>query len=163
MVDLITQGISQLDMQPLTLVASALDLFTYPILALIWLAMYRAGRKKAALKALALGAIVTLVVVFSLKAVVASPRPCDALPAKIDCPEDNSFPSGHAAFTALLIPALFGSPLLPAYLAFHIFVSFTRMYLGVHVLQDIAGGTVIGMAIYLLSAKFLGAFDGNKK
>lgn len=82
------------------------------------------------------------------KAIVQSPRPCAGLAW---CPGDFSFPSGHvviafAAFTAIYLG--FEKPEKRHLLIFIIpaLVAISRVALGVHRVEDVIAGGIIGVA-----------------
>ncbi len=90
---------------------------------------------------LILSAIITLL----LKNIIARPRPEYALAAS----SSFSFPSGHstAVFSVL---AFFGKIKAIWWLAFAVLVAFSRIYLGMHYLSDVAAGALIGYTIGLI-------------
>ncbi len=89
-----------------------------------------------------------------IKDLSAVPRPCNELLAKVPCPTDASFPSGHATVAGIFILASVGTPLFLPFLALGLFVSFSRLYLGIHTFSDVAAGLALGMIIYALAEQF---------
>ncbi len=76
-------------------------------------------------------------------------------------PKDHSFPSGHTAcsftvfaVTVLTCPVIIWAPVLLGAMT----IAFSRIYLRVHYVSDVAGGVILGLlsgwACYLLSARF---------
>jgi membrane-associated phospholipid phosphatase len=93
--------------------------------------------------------LITLVAVvvlgIAIKTALAHPRPCAGLSW---CPSDYSFPSLHAAAAFALMIAFLNKRTYPLYLLFALFVSFTRLNLGVHVFVDIAAALPIALVGY---------------
>ncbi|HLD36970.1 MAG TPA: phosphatase PAP2 family protein [Candidatus Nanoarchaeia archaeon] len=93
-------------------------------------------------------------IVYAIKFFFVRERPFGALGIEnlIEA-EGSSFPSGHAAAAFSAVP-LIGriKKLRHVWLAFSILVAFSRIYLGVHYLSDVAAGALIG---YTLGAIFL--------
>lgn len=81
----------------------------------------------------------------AVKQLTAHERPC----AGFDwCPSDYSFPSLHAAAAFALAIAFLGKGSYPLFLLFALFVSFTRLNLGVHVFADIAAALPVALLAY---------------
>lgn len=159
--DFISAWISSLNYPPFTAVATFLDKYTYPILFIGWLIVFLTNRKKRRREAAALliAAVLLYFAVDDLKTAFAIPRPCTDAVSKIPCPQEYSFPSGHAAFAALFVPAFTGSLLFMFYLPFYIIVALSRVYLGVHTLSDVAAGTVIAIALYLVTERVVRSIE----
>lgn len=101
-----------------------------------------------------LAVTISFLVVYGMKAIFKISRPCLGLP---DCPENYSFPSGHAAVIFAVATTL----------AFHYkdkrlgimlfilgcFVAISRLMIGVHTIEDIIGGSMIGIVIGILVNK----------
>lgn len=87
----------------------------------------------------------------ALKYTVQIERPCEALQSKVECPAGYSFPSSHAliAFTVML--AFLNKPQFAIYLAYAVFVAFTRIYLGVHSFEDVAGSMALAPFVYYVA------------
>jgi undecaprenyl-diphosphatase len=117
---------------------------------------------------------------YILKILIARPRPLFSLVTETD----YSFPSGHAtmaaAFFGLLIYLFAGrikkralrSLFVLANLFLFLAVSFSRLYLGVHWLSDVLGGSLLGLAWLAaivwswpffneISSKIIGKLDKN--
>ena len=120
------------------------------------------------LVALALGALVTDVLI---KPLLMRPRPCDVNPDVIMLvprPHGSSFPSGHttaafAAFGALLFsrlpqfPEKAPAPLVVAVGIAAVVMAFTRLYCYVHYPTDVLAGMVVGLAAGFAAAKIVKA------
>lgn len=131
----------------LTAVGMALDstaIYAILILALMLLGEPREAKRKKIVASLFL----TFLLATALKYAMGRERPC------IDeswCPDDNSFPSMHAAIAFTLMAGFLNKKSYAAYLAFALFVSFTRLNMGVHVFLDIAGALPIALISYYLT------------
>ncbi len=76
-------------------------------------------------------------------------RPCVAVSSdKIICPTSYSFPSTHAALAFVLPLAFLNKRSYPFYLLFALFVGFSRIYLSVHSVVDVAAGLVVAAVSY---------------
>ncbi len=116
----------------------------YPImLVIVILALLTVRKKEVFLISLAAVYLFTPVV----KDFYAVERPCAGTAA---CPESFSFPSTHAALSFVLVAASIGSPVHFFFLPLALFISYTRLYLGVHTLEQVAGGTAFAFVVYFL-------------
>lgn len=79
----------------------------------------------------------------AFKLYLQEPRPCEQVPGKIPCPTDFSLPSIHALLAFTLAIVAVGSASFPFYLLFALFVSFSRVYLGVHTVPQVAAGLAL--------------------
>ncbi len=105
---------------------------------------------------------VTLGVVFGLKSVINTERPCVACEPYVEgcnpyCPGDSSFPSGHAAIIFAVFSSIYVNirkkwfaPLFLVPFA----VSISRYFLGVHHIPDIVFGTLVGVFIPIIVFAF---------
>ncbi len=77
---------------------------------------------------------------FSFKSFLQEARPCASAPSKIPCPTDYALPSMHAllAFTIAIIAI--GTRSFPVYILYAVFIAFSRVYLGVHTITEVAAG-----------------------
>lgn len=89
--------------------------------------------------------VMVVVLGVAIKGVMAHPRPCAG---EIWCPTDYSFPSTHAIAAFALMIAFLNKRAYPFYLLFALFVSFTRLDIGVHVFLDIAAALPIAFVGY---------------
>jgi len=110
-------------------------------------------RKKIPLLLLTL--LIGFVVAWFVKGADASVRPCTFLPAKVECPSGYSFPSGHALGAFSFAAVMIGSASFPLYFLLSLFVSFSRIYLGVHAFVDIAASLSIAIASRCLAERLL--------
>ena len=98
-----------------------------------------------------------------LKVLLAQPRPCVDLASKVLCPLSNGFPSDHAVVATILLLGSLGSFLFPYYAAFAIIIFFSRIWLGVHTFDQVAGGFALGaivfLAIFHLNQKLYGSYS----
>lgn len=127
----------------------------YVFFGFVLLTFFLLGQKEKILP-LTLTLILYLVATYSIKILVARPRPF----TKFDFPDygfygdgvNQSFPSGHATATA---SALKFFEFKKIFFGFWIFVvlivSFSRIYLGMHYLSDVVAGVIIGYSVSELS------------
>jgi membrane-associated phospholipid phosphatase len=145
--DSITAIAHGIDNPLLQLIGMALDssaIYGILVLALIIIGENRDGKRKKIIASLA----VALVLATALKYLMAHERPCAG---EQWCPEDYSFPSLHATVAFALMIGFLNKGSFPYYLAFALFVSFTRLNLGVHTFLDIAGALPIALIAYYLT------------
>ena len=83
---------------------------------------------------------IALLLGFSFKTLLQEPRPCVAVPGKIPCPLDFSLPSLHALLAFTLAIVSIGNRSFPIFLLYALFVAFSRVYLGVHTISQVAAG-----------------------
>lgn len=88
---------------------------------------------------------------YSLKLLIAKDRPCAEVPGKIDCPQDFSTPSLHSLVAFTLAVAALGNRSFAAYLAYAVFIAFSRVYLGVHTMTDVASGLALAFFACVLA------------
>ena len=87
--------------------------------------------------------LVALLLGLFFKPFLSEERPCASSPAKIPCPPDFALPSLHALIAFTLVVASLGNRSFPIYLLFSLFVSYTRVYLGVHTLLEVTAGLAL--------------------
>jgi len=148
--DFITRAIFDVNIPFLTDISAALDPLTYIIIFLAWIYLAFSNTKdgKNRAKVVFLSFVLILGLVPFLKSTLDVPRPCNFVEGKIPCPDTGSFPSGHAALTAIMIPAFLGTTLFIPYLGFNILVLISRVHLGVHSTPDVIAGAIIGIAAF---------------
>lgn len=101
--------------------------------------------------------LVAALAVGAVKYAMAYERPCTG---EEWCPDDYSFPSMHAVVAFALMTGFLNKRSYPLFLLFALFVSFTRLNLGVHLFRDIAGALPIALISYYLTDIFWREKDG---
>jgi len=110
--------------------------------------MYLFYRRDKRAYPILLSLFLTLVVVTAIKVAVVEPRPCIGLGPALCQDPLQSFPSRHAALVAVpLIFLLWKMPVFVTYLAYLVFIGFTRVYVGEHYPHDVLAGALIGIVI----------------
>ena len=138
------------------------DLF-YAALILV-LIVAAEGRNSKRLKVL-LSLAIAVGLGILVKTALAEQRPCAG---EVWCPTGYSFPSLHATVAFALMIAFLNRKSYPAFLLFALFVSFTRLNLGVHIFRDIAGALPLAVIAYYIASlawprvekRFGGSRDG---
>lgn len=136
----ITDAIRAIDIELLKFIGQIIHnevIFGFLILVLIFLSEKR--------KKLIVSIIIALLAGIALKQLVAIDRPCVG---DINCPKDFSFPSNHAIAVFTVAISNIKKREFSYYLLFALFVSFTRINIGVHTLFDIEGSLVISFLSY---------------
>lgn len=87
--------------------------------------------------------VIALLLGLAFKPFLQQERPCLAAPGKIPCPPDYSLPSLHALLAFTLAIVSLGSRSFAAYFPFALFVAYSRLYLGVHTLPQVAAGLAL--------------------
>ena len=145
--DLITQSIYNLNNEVMTTVSLFIDsafIFGLVIIAIILFGEKKWEKRKKIIVAILIGILVG----HGLKQIYHIERPCIELNSKvIDC-SDYSFPSLHAITVFILSSAFIRRKEYPLYLLFALFVSFTRIYLGMHSFVDIAASGALAALVY---------------
>jgi undecaprenyl-diphosphatase len=104
---------------------------------------------------------IAAIITFSLKLLIMRERPFDALNIINLIPEtDSSFPSGHATavFSTLAVLDKEFPKLVWFWVGFACFIAFTRLYLGVHYLSDLAAGAFVGLSVGLIVVHLFGKY-----
>ncbi|MEW6528532.1 MAG: phosphatase PAP2 family protein [Candidatus Micrarchaeota archaeon] len=148
--DKITFLISHLDVSLITNIAIFLDNDVNLIMTILLLVVLTEQRMNKVGKIIFAIILATLIGAM-LKQVIQFERPCVSNPAKIVCPSSFSFPSGHTLLVFTVFLAFLNKKYFPIYLAFGIFVAFSRIYLGVHSLEDIAGSIALAPLVYYIT------------
>jgi undecaprenyl-diphosphatase len=133
------------------------------IVALSVLALLVAGRRSGAamvVTAMAVGFGLRTV----LKQVVARPRPSEGLVQVIEDADGYAFPSGHVMFYVVLLGALWlvltasdasnraRWAVSAAIAVALLLIGYSRVYLGVHWVSDVAGGYIFGAVVVAVAA-----------
>lgn len=118
---------------------------------LIFAVLYLVEKRDEKRRKVAASLVLTFLAVAGLKFVMGKERPCAA---EGWCPGDYSFPSMHAAIAFTLMTGFLNKKSFPLFLLFALFVSFTRLNLGVHVFVDIAGALPVAMVSYYVTDIF---------
>ena len=93
---------------------------------------------------------IALLLGVSLKLFLQEERPCALSPGKIDCPTDFSLPSLHSLLTFTLAIVAIGNRSFAFYLIYAIFTAFSRVYLGVHTITEVAAGLALAFLACVL-------------
>lgn len=123
--------------------------FAIAIAAALVAALLLLRRRVALLVALAL----LLVLLPSLKLAYHDARPCALTPGLVDCPTDGGLPSGHAASFGVLAFAAIGSPLFFVFGLLAALVAYSRIFLGVHSVQQVGAGVALAMVLYVIGLR----------
>jgi len=99
---------------------------------------------------LALALFIALGLASSLKIVLAIERPCAHNDSAL-CPLGFSLPSLHATIAFTLMFAFLERKQFPIIFIFAVFVAFTRLNLGVHNFEDVAGALPVAFIAFYLS------------
>jgi len=107
-----------------------------------------------------LSIVLAFLMAITIKYAMARERPCTL---EDWCPQDYSFPSIHAAVAFTLMTAFVNKKSYILYLFFALFVSFTRLNLGVHIFQDVAAALPIAlMSYYVMDITWKTAVERKK-
>lgn len=145
--DGITLGFNSINNEILTSLALLLDnhiIFSIILLLIIFLLEKRDHKRGKLLIIVMLAFLVGI----AIKTMTEIPRPCEELLLKAECGESYSFPSLHAITAFVLALGFLNKKEYPLILLFALFVSFSRIYLGVHTFVDIAGSLVLAPIVY---------------
>ncbi|MCX6767374.1 MAG: phosphatase PAP2 family protein [Candidatus Micrarchaeota archaeon] len=66
------------------------------------------------------------------------------------CPNSYGFPSTHAAAAFVFVAAGIGSAIILFFLPAAVLIAYTRLYLGVHTIDQVAGGVAFAFVVYFL-------------
>lgn len=125
------------------------------IMAVLLVATTLLFNEKKKIPLLLLTLLIGFAVAWLVKGAYVSVRPCVFLPAKVECPGGYSFPSGHAFGAFSFAAVMMGSASFPLYFLIALFVSFSRVYLGVHTFMDIAASLAIAVGSRHIAERIL--------
>lgn len=145
--DAITAAIVSMNVPALTELSTIIDGSLAFVVIIALLLFFFEPRQDKRVKVIIVAALAALMAM-GVKEIMQVPRPCHTFDAKVACPADYSFPSMHAAVAFAVMLAFINKPTFPIYFLFAIFVAFSRIYLGVHTFEDIAGGLVMAPIAY---------------
>lgn len=93
---------------------------------------------------------IALLLGLSFKSFLQEERPCMMAPGKIPCPNSFSLPSIHSLLTFTLAILAVGNRSFAAYLIYASFTAFSRVYLGVHAITEVASGFALAFLACVL-------------
>lgn len=126
------------------------------ILAVLILSIYLKNKDKKTAINFLLALILTILLVFFIKLLVARERPFELIEYILGTGvKDYSFPSNHTAVIFAMLPFLIKEMRKLKYLwiTLAVFIGYSRAYFGIHYLSDIIFGALIGLCIseYMLN------------
>jgi undecaprenyl-diphosphatase len=119
-------------------------------------------RRRDKVAKIGLAVVLAILLSLAVKELVKIERPCTLVPAKVDCPAEYSFPSGHTLFVFTVMLAFLNKPVFPLYFVYAVFIAFTRIYLGVHSFEDVAGSVALAPFAYYASDILWSRIRGNR-
>jgi membrane-associated phospholipid phosphatase len=151
----ITSFMASQNNEVFTALSLFIDQYFYIVLPASIIIFYKKlGKRRIA--SLVLCMLLLYLSVTFLKVFFHQPRPCNEY-LKESCPEDYSFPSGHSSVAFAFAYFSVGTVAFPFYYISAFLVALSRMYLGVHVLNDVVGGAVTGIFCYFVAQKVVEA------
>ncbi|MFA6907421.1 MAG: phosphatase PAP2 family protein [Candidatus Micrarchaeia archaeon] len=93
---------------------------------------------------------IALLLGVSFKLFLQEERPCVETPGKIPCPLDFSLPSLHSLLTFTVAIVAIGNRSFAFYLIYALFAAFSRVYLGVHTVTEVAAGLALAFLACVL-------------
>lgn len=138
------------------------SIFIILIIVFLWLR----GEKRPAIY-LAMGLVVDIILVYTLKTMIHRPRPYEVLsimPLEI---VDNfrSLPSGHTstAFLSATILSKFYSKYMVVFFVIAASIGFSRVYIGVHYPLDVIIGAITGSLLGIFMVNLLDRLEVGKR
>ncbi|NUN11420.1 phosphatase PAP2 family protein [Candidatus Micrarchaeota archaeon] len=129
----------------------------WPVFAVLFSTIVLIYTRDKKIYALALMLIVVSVPL--VKDIFAEARPCESIPGRVDCPLDNGFPSQHTAIATTWLLAVIGSKAFKPYLLLFLAIAFSRIWLGVHSIDQVIGGVAFASLLYFLVFDVKNRFD----
>jgi undecaprenyl-diphosphatase len=122
-------------------------------------ALYLSGYRKEAL-VFAVVFLVTNVVTYGLKNLIARPRPGDL---GITPEAEPAFPSGHTsnAFAFATTITYYHRKAAPFLFAWALLIAFSRVFLGFHYFTDLLGGAAVGIVVSLVITRIATRYDAQ--
>jgi undecaprenyl-diphosphatase len=135
--------------------------FTADTLFMVFIiaALYLSGYRKEAL-IFAVVFLVTNVVSYGLKYLIARPRPNDL---GIAPESEPAFPSGHTsnAFAFATTISYYHRKAAPFLVAWALLIAFSRVFLGFHYFTDLLGGAAVGIVVSLVITHIATRYDAQ--
>jgi undecaprenyl-diphosphatase len=151
----VTRFIASQNIWFFTLFSVFVDYYVFLVLPLSLIVFYKKfGRRRVT--SLVLSLLLLYLAVPYLKVTFGQSRPCNEY-LKTACPMDYSFPSGHTAVAFVFAFLSLGTVAFPFYYISAFLIAVSRVYMGVHFLNDVVGGMVVGIFSYLVSEKVIDA------
>jgi len=122
--------------------------------AIIVLAVSYLFREQRKIPFMVSAIIVALLLGLAFKAFLQEQRPCVNIPGKIPCPLDFALPSIHALLAFVLVVLAVGNRSFAIYLIYALFIAFSRVYLGVHTISEVAAGLAVAFLACVLNEIF---------
>ena len=107
--------------------------------------------------------ILALLLSSGLKVFLNQERPCVSVDSQISCPESNGFPSNHAVLASISALGAWGTILFAPYLIIAFVIALSRVWIGVHTVDQVAGGFAFGVMIFLAVWQVHEKFFGRKE
>ncbi len=126
-----------------------LDVFLFSALLVLAISFFLHEQRR--IPFIVASVLVALLLGFGLKALIAQARPCISVPGKIACPQDYSLPSLHSLLAFTLAVSALGNRSFAIYLPYAVFIAFSRVYLGVHTITDVAAGLALAFFACVLA------------
>jgi membrane-associated phospholipid phosphatase len=126
---------------------------------LVLIGLILAGeRRPGKIKKIFFSVALAIIIGMAIKELIAQERPCFG---DEWCPHSFSFPSTHAVAAFTLMTGFIRKRSYLFYLAFALFICFTRLNLGVHTFQDIAAALPIALISYYITWEVIKDEKGN--
>lgn len=120
----------------------------FVFLAFLAISLFTTKKRAALLLALALAVVAGTAV----KNYYHEDRPCVSEPSPISCPGDYGLPSNHAIASTIFAVGALGSPVFLLFAPAAFLIGYSRIYLNVHSIEQVAGGFALGIALYSFAA-----------